>query len=40
MGPIEVVDLDFVKCLVGRIWDRGRWAIVDRNGPLTQAVST
>ncbi|EKM74272.1 hypothetical protein AGABI1DRAFT_95753 [Agaricus bisporus var. burnettii JB137-S8] len=30
-GPLEVVDLSTVKCVVGRVNDRGRWGIVDRN---------
>ena len=32
MGSEEVVDLDTVKCVVGRIWDRNCWAIIDRSG--------
>jgi len=31
LGVIEVVDLTTVECVVGRIWDQGRWAIVDRS---------
>ena len=27
----EVVDLTTVQCVVGRIWDRDEWAIVDRS---------
>jgi hypothetical protein len=34
LGPKEFVDLNQIKCVVGRIMDRGRWAIVDRNKPL------
>jgi hypothetical protein len=30
LGVIEV-DLTTVECVVGRIWDQGRWAIVDRS---------
>jgi hypothetical protein len=30
-GSTEFVDLDQVKCVIGRIMDRGRWAIVDRS---------
>jgi hypothetical protein len=30
-GPTEFVDLNQVKCVIGRIMDRGRWAIVDRS---------
>lgn len=28
-GPMEFVDLNQVKCIIGRIMDCGRWAIVD-----------
>ncbi|KAF8239424.1 hypothetical protein L208DRAFT_1237679 [Tricholoma matsutake] len=28
-GSMEFVDLNQVKCVIGRIMDRGRWAIVD-----------
>jgi hypothetical protein len=30
-GPIEVVDMNCVQCLVGRIRDGNGWAIVDRS---------
>ena len=30
-GADEVVDLTTVQCVVGRIWDRDGWAIVDRS---------
>jgi hypothetical protein len=30
-GEIEIVDLEMVQCVVGRIRDRNRWAIVDRS---------
>jgi hypothetical protein len=30
-GSMEFVDLDQVKCVIGRIMDCGRWAIVDRS---------
>jgi hypothetical protein len=30
-GSMEFVDLNQVKCVIGRIMDRGRWAIVDRS---------
>jgi hypothetical protein len=39
-GPVEVVDLNVIQCVVGRIWDREKWAIVDRKGALAQAVFT
>ena len=31
LGVDEVVDLTTVECVVGRIWDRDEWAIVDRS---------
>ena len=30
-GVDEVVDLTTVQCVVGRIWDRDEWAIIDRS---------
>ena len=30
-GVEEVVDLSNVQCVVGRIWDRNEWAIIDRS---------
>jgi len=36
-GPIEVVDLNCIQCVVGRIQDRGKWAIIDRSGAFAQA---
>ena len=30
-GVDEVVDLTMVQCVVGRIWDRDEWAIIDRS---------
>jgi hypothetical protein len=30
MGPMYAVDLNAVECVIGRIWDREHWAIVDR----------
>jgi hypothetical protein len=30
-GPVEIVDINQIQCLVGRIHDRDEWAIVDRN---------
>ncbi|RDX48609.1 hypothetical protein OH76DRAFT_1520526 [Lentinus brumalis] len=37
MGATEVVDLNAIQCVVGRIKDRKQWAIIDRSGPLAQA---
>jgi hypothetical protein len=36
LGPTELVDLDQVKCVIGRIMDRGKWAIIDRSKSLAQ----
>lgn len=33
----RAVDMNTVMCLVGRVWDRGRWAIVDRSGEMARA---
>ena len=30
-GPLEVVDMNCVQCLVGRVKDGNEWAIVDRS---------
>jgi hypothetical protein len=30
-GAEEVVDLSTLQCVVGRIWDRNEWAIIDRS---------
>ena len=30
-GLDEVVDLETIQCVVGRIQDRGRWALIDRS---------
>ncbi|KAF9472199.1 hypothetical protein BDN70DRAFT_887261 [Pholiota conissans] len=36
-GPIEVVDLNAIQCVVGRVHDRGKWAIIDCSGAFAQA---
>jgi hypothetical protein len=36
-GRTEVVDITTIQCLVGRIQDRGSWAIIDRSGNLARA---
>lgn len=38
MGPLTVVDLKTVECVVGRVHDCGEWAIVDRH-PLSHLPS-
>ncbi|KAI0634214.1 hypothetical protein C8Q77DRAFT_1055307 [Trametes polyzona] len=40
MGAVEVVDITTVQCVVGRIHDRGRWAVIDRSGSLSRALFT
>jgi hypothetical protein len=37
-GALHVVDITSVQCLVGRIRDRGKWAIIDRSGHLARAL--
>jgi hypothetical protein len=37
-GPVHVVDVTSMQCLVGRILDRAKWAIIDRSGSLARAL--
>ncbi|KAJ3485684.1 hypothetical protein NLI96_g4778 [Meripilus lineatus] len=37
-GPLEVMDVTSIQCLVGRVRDGDTWAIVDRSGSLSRAV--
>jgi hypothetical protein len=37
-GAMEVVDMNCVQCLVGRLKDGNGWAIVDRNAGCTRPV--
>jgi hypothetical protein len=37
-GAVHVIDITSLQCLVGRVWDRNKWAIVDRSGSLARAV--
>jgi hypothetical protein len=32
LGGLEAVDLGLVQCVVGRIFDWGKWVIIDRSG--------
>jgi len=32
LGHIDIIDLNQVKCVIGHIWDHGKWAIVDCSG--------
>ena len=36
-GYTELVDITAIQCLVGRIFDRGWWTVVDRSGKLARA---
>lgn len=38
LGRTEVVDITTVQCVVGRVRDRGQWAIIDRSGSLSRAL--
>ena len=37
-GALHVVDITNLQCLVGRIRDRDKWAIIDRSGHLARAL--
>ena len=39
-GGDEVVDLSTLQCVVGRIWDREEWAIIDQSNNLIDRKST
>ncbi|KAI0820673.1 hypothetical protein BC628DRAFT_830689 [Trametes gibbosa] len=38
LGALELVDITTVQCLVGRVQDRGCFAIIDRSGSLSRAI--
>ncbi|KAH9922140.1 hypothetical protein B0H21DRAFT_841828 [Amylocystis lapponica] len=38
VGALDVIDVTCVQCLVGRVPDGQRWAIIDRSGMLSRAV--
>ncbi|KZV78954.1 hypothetical protein EXIGLDRAFT_847001 [Exidia glandulosa HHB12029] len=38
LGPSHSIDLAAIECLVGRVEDRGEWAIVDRSNALTRVL--
>jgi len=38
LGPLEVVDMACVQCVVGRVQVGRRWAIIDRSGTLSLLV--
>ena len=37
-GRTEVVDMNCIQCAIGRVTDRGRWAIIDRSEDSTRPV--
>ena len=37
LGGLEAVDVGLVQCVVGRIFDRGKWIIIDRSGDRAHA---
>ena len=37
LGGLEAVDIGLVQCVVGRIFDRGKWVIIDRSGDCAHA---
>ena len=39
-GPIIFIDLNQIQCVIGRILDRGKWAIVDRSTSVAQMYDT
>jgi len=39
-GPIGFVDLNQIQCVIGRVLDRGKWAIVDRSTSVAQIYHT
>ncbi|KAI0707239.1 hypothetical protein C8Q76DRAFT_817548, partial [Earliella scabrosa] len=38
LGSLDYVDITTIQCVVGRIKDRGRYAIIDRSGTLSRAL--
>ena len=37
LGGLEAVDIGLVQCVVGRIFDRGKWVMIDRSGERAHA---
>jgi hypothetical protein len=37
LGGLEAVDIGLIQCVVGRIFDRGKWVIIDRSGARAHA---
>ncbi|GBE81876.1 hypothetical protein SCP_0402500 [Sparassis crispa] len=38
MGRLDIVDITTIQCVVGRVHDRQRWAVIDRSGTLSRAI--
>ncbi|KAJ2924138.1 hypothetical protein H1R20_g12962, partial [Candolleomyces eurysporus] len=38
MGPMDIVDIAYIQCLVGRVHWNNEWIIFDRSGPLARSV--
>jgi hypothetical protein len=36
LGGLEFIDLSTIVCTVGRVYNRGAWYIIDRNGELVR----
>ena len=32
LGPIEIINVSRIQCVVGRAKDRGNWTIIERGG--------
>lgn len=40
MGPLDIVDVTAVQCLIGRVPDsEQKWGIIDRSGALARAIA-
>lgn len=38
MGSVDYVDVTTIQCVVGRVKDRGKYAIIDRSRSLSRAI--
>ena len=36
LGGFEFIDLATIRCIVGRVYDRGAWYILDRSGEVVR----
>ena len=37
LGGLEAVDLGLIQCVVGQVFDQGKWVIIDRSGERAHA---